>query len=401
MRQAEIYSDSVLAGVLTETDEGTYRFRYDDAFLADDKQTAISLSFPKSGKEFASETLFPFFYNMLNTENRRRGCVRIIVGDGTYRHHWRHNCKEDMKALTVCPGHLAEGFEKYCPSCTRRLFDGKRVSPQLDFDYDADSSDMAENINQLSVSGVQEKLSAIVADGKIVLTPAGGQGRYIIKPAPAYKHLRFRDQIPANEHLTMQIARQVYKIPTAENGLVFFKNGEAARAGFQIYGQLRRCRRSTESKRFGVAGADESLFRARSLQLPLCQRRRAPEELFATTNARRRLSARTRLRSIEHFDPCRRRKFRPARRPDSRGGVFRCLYANGASLSSRFRDLRTTDRRVTEEDDGDSRVVRAGTAGGLCFNRPLFPRRKSQADVQTVVSGAVEPVEERGIECTK
>lgn len=65
MRQAEIYSDGVLAGVLTETDEGTYRFRYDDAFLADDKQTAISLSFPKSGKEFTSDTLFPFFYNML------------------------------------------------------------------------------------------------------------------------------------------------------------------------------------------------------------------------------------------------------------------------------------------------------------------------------------------------
>ena len=133
-----------------------------------------------------------------------------------------------MKALTVCPGHLAEGFDRYCPSCTRRLFDGKRVSPWLDFDYDADSADMAESINQLSVSGVQEKLSAVVIDGKVVLTPAGGQGRYIIKPAPAYKHLRFRDQIPANEHLTMQIARQVYKIPTAENGLVFFKNGEIA-----------------------------------------------------------------------------------------------------------------------------------------------------------------------------
>ena len=59
MRQAEIYSDGVLAGVLTETDEGTYRFRYDDAFLADDKQTAISLSFPKSGMQFTSGTLFP------------------------------------------------------------------------------------------------------------------------------------------------------------------------------------------------------------------------------------------------------------------------------------------------------------------------------------------------------
>ena len=133
-----------------------------------------------------------------------------------------------MKALTVCPGHLAEGFDRYCPSCTRRLFDGKRVSPCLDFNYDADNADMAENINQLSVSGVQEKLSAVIDNGRIVLTPVGEKGHYIIKPAPVYKHLRFRNQIPANEHLTMQIARQVYKIPTAENGLVFFKNGEAA-----------------------------------------------------------------------------------------------------------------------------------------------------------------------------
>lgn len=133
-----------------------------------------------------------------------------------------------MKKIEVCPGNLTAGFDRYCPHCIRQLFDGVRVSPVLDFDYDADSINLAQSINQLSVSGVQEKLSAIVADGKIVLTPIGGQGRYIIKPAPAYKHLRFRDQIPTNEHLTMQIACQVYKIPTAENGLVFFKNGEIA-----------------------------------------------------------------------------------------------------------------------------------------------------------------------------
>lgn len=65
MRQAEIYSNGVLAGVLTETDQGQYRFRYDDTFLGDEWQTAISLSFPKSGREFVSDTLFPFFYNML------------------------------------------------------------------------------------------------------------------------------------------------------------------------------------------------------------------------------------------------------------------------------------------------------------------------------------------------
>lgn len=82
MRQAEIYSDGVLAGVLTETDEGTYRFRYDDAFLADDKQTAISLSFPKSEKEFASDTLFPFFYNMLTEgANKAYQCRSLKIDE--------------------------------------------------------------------------------------------------------------------------------------------------------------------------------------------------------------------------------------------------------------------------------------------------------------------------------
>lgn len=133
-----------------------------------------------------------------------------------------------MKKIEVCPGNLTPGFETYSPACLRKLFVGKKVSPFLDFDYDADNIDLAESINQISVSGVQEKLSAIVRNGKIILTPLGEQGRYIIRPAPNYKYLRFRHMIPANEHLTMQIAKQVYKINVAENGLVFFANGEPA-----------------------------------------------------------------------------------------------------------------------------------------------------------------------------
>jgi serine/threonine-protein kinase HipA len=34
--------------------------------------------------------------------------------------------------------------------------------------------------------------------------------------------------MPANEHLTMQIARQLYGIETAENAMIFFKNGAPA-----------------------------------------------------------------------------------------------------------------------------------------------------------------------------
>jgi len=36
------------------------------------------------------------------------------------------------------------------------------------------------------------------------------------------------EQVPANEHLTMQIAKQVYGLNTAENAIIFFRNGEAA-----------------------------------------------------------------------------------------------------------------------------------------------------------------------------
>lgn len=48
MKQAEVYSNNVLAGILTETDNGHYSFRYDKQFLLDKSQTAISLSLPKS-----------------------------------------------------------------------------------------------------------------------------------------------------------------------------------------------------------------------------------------------------------------------------------------------------------------------------------------------------------------
>ncbi len=128
--------------------------------------------------------------------------------------------------INVCPGTLAPGYDKYSPACLRHVFDGEKVNHILDFDYDMNQSDLIASINRISVSGVQEKLSAIVSDGKIRITPQEEQGRYIIKPAPAYKHLRFRNQIPANEHVTMQIARQVYGIKTAENALVFFADAD-------------------------------------------------------------------------------------------------------------------------------------------------------------------------------
>lgn len=133
-----------------------------------------------------------------------------------------------MRNINVCPGTLISGYDTYSPTCLRKVFDGKKVSHIMDFSYNDSPESLISSINRISISGVQEKLSAIIKKGKIIITPEGESGRYIIKPIPDYKHLRFRNNIPANEHLTMQIASQVYKIKTAENAMVFFSDGQPA-----------------------------------------------------------------------------------------------------------------------------------------------------------------------------
>lgn len=132
-----------------------------------------------------------------------------------------------MKTINICPGTLAQGFDTYSQICLRKVFNGKKVSHIIDFSLDNDTENVISSVNKISISGVQEKFSAIIEKGKIILTPEGKSGHYILKPIPNYKHLRFRNNIPANEHLTMQIASQVYKINTAENALAFFSNGES------------------------------------------------------------------------------------------------------------------------------------------------------------------------------
>jgi serine/threonine-protein kinase HipA len=128
-----------------------------------------------------------------------------------------------------CPGTLAAGYNTYSPAALRRLFNNRRVSHLLDFSNDKKSRALIdENVGRISISGVQEKMLAIVEKGRVILAPQGVQGQYIIKPAPYDKRLNHRNQLAANEHLTMQIARQVWGITTAENGLIFFQNGEAA-----------------------------------------------------------------------------------------------------------------------------------------------------------------------------
>jgi serine/threonine-protein kinase HipA len=134
----------------------------------------------------------------------------------------------DIRNIQVCPGTLAQGFTTYSPKCIKEVFGGKRVSHILPFPSPQAEGEQKkmflENRSRISISGVQEKYSLRLNKKKLELTDAGGE--FILKPIPA--DLLNVSQVPANEHLTMQIATQVFKIKTAKNALIFFSDGVPA-----------------------------------------------------------------------------------------------------------------------------------------------------------------------------
>ncbi len=135
-----------------------------------------------------------------------------------------------LPIIKYCPGTLAKGYDTYSSTCLRRMFNGRKVHHLLPYGSPASSVStdalFVENQIHISISGVQEKFSVLLDKNKLRLIEEGEQGTYILKPIPNVgKNL---GKMPANEHLTMQIARQVFAIETAENALIFFRNGAPA-----------------------------------------------------------------------------------------------------------------------------------------------------------------------------
>ncbi len=135
-----------------------------------------------------------------------------------------------LPIIKYCPGTLSEGFDTYSRTALNRVFQGKKVHHVLPYDSPTSNPEtdelFEENRRSMSISGVQEKFSVLLDKNKLRLINEGEHGTYILKPIPGAG--KKRDQMPANEHLTMQIARQVYGIETAENALIFFNDGTPA-----------------------------------------------------------------------------------------------------------------------------------------------------------------------------
>jgi len=115
---------------------------------------------------------------------------------------------------------------QYCRQCRNQLFDGRKVTP-LTFDKKEFYRQRRALADRMSISGVQDKISlSFSEDG--TLQPTAKDGRYILKPIPLTEALDHSEDIAANEHLSMLLSRDVFKIPTALSALIEFKDGEKA-----------------------------------------------------------------------------------------------------------------------------------------------------------------------------
>ncbi|MBO8460323.1 MAG: HipA N-terminal domain-containing protein [Bacteroidetes bacterium] len=82
MRQAKVLNNKIVAGILTETDDGRYIFKYDDTYLVQSTLPAISLAFPKRKEAYVSNELFPFFFNMLSEgANKTIQCSTLKIDE--------------------------------------------------------------------------------------------------------------------------------------------------------------------------------------------------------------------------------------------------------------------------------------------------------------------------------
>ena len=91
MRQGKVFYNEVLAGIVTE-DENGYSFVYDEAYLGGDHPLPVSLTLPLQRKPFHSNVLFSFFDGLIP-----EGWMLSIA-----ERNWKINRRDRMALLLAC-----------------------------------------------------------------------------------------------------------------------------------------------------------------------------------------------------------------------------------------------------------------------------------------------------------
>lgn len=130
--------------------------------------------------------------------------------------------------MAQCNGCLKDNINGFCSSCETILFDRSKVSPQLSFNWEDISKRIDGQPMGFSISGVQRKGFIGKPRGKELVPKMNvdEKSQYIIKPM--LSRFNHPNQSPANEHVTMQAAKQLFGIKTAECAFMNFTNGAPA-----------------------------------------------------------------------------------------------------------------------------------------------------------------------------
>jgi serine/threonine-protein kinase HipA len=92
MRSAKIYYKDLLAGKLTETNEGEFIFQYDELYKKNHPDEFITFTMPVTDKPYLEKRLFPFFEGLIP-----EGWLLDIASKS-----WRINPNDRMGLLLAC-----------------------------------------------------------------------------------------------------------------------------------------------------------------------------------------------------------------------------------------------------------------------------------------------------------
>lgn len=92
MRQAKILYDTIFCGLLTETDDGEFTFKYDDDYVNQYPTQFITFTMPVRKKEYKDKRLFPFFEGLIP-----EGWLLDIASK-----NWKINTNDRMGLLLAC-----------------------------------------------------------------------------------------------------------------------------------------------------------------------------------------------------------------------------------------------------------------------------------------------------------
>ena len=92
MRQGKVYYKDYLAGIITETNEGEYIFKYDGTYIKEHAGEFITFSMPVREEVYRDNRLFPFFEGLIP-----EGWLLDIASNS-----WKINQNDRMGLLLAC-----------------------------------------------------------------------------------------------------------------------------------------------------------------------------------------------------------------------------------------------------------------------------------------------------------